>query len=182
MAQYIYIPDILIKTVKMTNINGFEDGLSKLNIIAHLFTNNVNSQIEMLNYMKVRCGVAIESRESSPDDAHELTKLPDVPINDYESLETFRNFFLTEHEYRNYYKFQKHILKLLRQIEMVYYAQYDIENLDQLIAETNSKIHYLDDHLEELSTRQSEYVLTYNILLYMRDILNTIRIDIDEDR
>lgn len=182
MAQYIHIPDILIKTVKMTSADGFEDGLSKLNIIAHLFTNNVNSQIEMLNYMKVRCSVAIESRDGSPDDAHELAKLPDMPINDYESLETFRNFFLTEHEYRNYYKLQKHMLKLLRQIELMYYAQYDIENLDQLITETNSKIHYLDEHLEDLANKQSEYVLTYNILLYIRDILNTIRIEIDEDR
>ena len=51
MAEYIQITDNIIKLVKYTTIDSYEDGLSKLNIIHHFIIEQINQQNHINKYM-----------------------------------------------------------------------------------------------------------------------------------
>ena len=51
MAEYIEITDNIISLVKYTKINSFIDGLSKINIIHHFISEQINNQIRIIKFM-----------------------------------------------------------------------------------------------------------------------------------
>ena len=175
MSQYIYIPDILVSLVKKIEINDFEEGLEKINIIYHFFIETINNQIQMLNYMVNTKLIDFKIYE----------QLKDEPINDFKKFQEIRTYFLMEHEFLNYPKFQKHIIKLLKTIEIYYYMEYEIDNLEEVIKDIDNKINYMDEYKEKFemmngnendidNNSYKEYQLTYDTLQYLYSVYTTV--------
>jgi hypothetical protein len=179
MSHYIYIPDVLISLVKKTEVNTFEEGLQQINIIYHFFVESINNQIQILNYMNNTKLINLE----------DLNQLEDKPINDYSSFQNVRKYFLMNHEFLNYPKFQKHILNLLKTIEVLYYSDYEIENLEEILKDIEHKINYMDEYKEKFETLEGdnkdkyqdididsykEYELTYDTLKYLYSVYTEV--------
>ena len=88
MSKYIQIPDNIITLVKFTNIKSFEDGLTKINIIHHFMTNEINNQIKILKFMvnTINLNSSTEfnpllNSNISEEEIEELKNIPDMDLN-----------------------------------------------------------------------------------------------------
>ena len=193
MSRYIQITDNIITLIRHTQINSYEDGLQKINIIHHFIVEQINNQIHILKYL-----VNYNSNSDSDSDSEidlnlrveldEYEDLPDKPINDYESLVQVRNFYLSEQEYQHFNKLQESIIPLFKQTEIDYYSEYEIENLPELMKDIENKLNYIDKYHDDIETElcntdmkievdkdsYDRYQTTYNILSYLYDMYSNL--------
>ena len=203
MAQYIEITDNIISLVKYTHINSFADGLSKLNIIHHFIANQINNQIRILKFMVNTTHLDVDeiefnSNENSDSDNEDLKyefevlkneimkyeEIPDIVINKYESFVEVRNFYLSEINFQHFNKLQRYMIPLLKQIELLYYDNYDLDNLDELLTDIENKLKYIDEFHEDIENEMHMKIKvdegydkcesTYNILTYLHDLYLSI--------
>lgn len=200
MAEYIEITDNIISLVKYTKINSFIDGLSKINIIHHFISEQINNQIRILKFMVNTTTLNTFENENSDSNENEILKneindyeeIHEININDYESFVEIRNFYLSELNYQHFNKLQRYMIPLLKQIELYYYDDYELDNLDELISDIENKIKYIDEFHEDIEkcldidsnikievdkNSYDKCESTYNILKYLYDLYTSIAND-----
>lgn len=200
MAEYIEITDNIISLVKYTKINSFIDGLSKINIIHHFISEQINNQIRILKFMVNTTTLNAFENENSDSNENEILEneinnyeeIHEININDYESFVEVRNFYLSELNYQHFNKLQRYMIPLLKQIELYYYDDYELDNLDELILDIENKIKYIDEFHEDIEkcldidsnikievdkNSYDKCESTYNILKYLYDLYTSIAND-----
>jgi hypothetical protein len=207
MTEYIEITDNIISLVKYTQIKSFNDGLTKINIIHHFITEQINNQIRILKFMAnttILNTLYDEYDEDFENENSELNKtktldeinnyeeIREININDYNSFVEVRNFYLSELNYQHFNKLQRYMIPLLKQIELYYYDNYELDNLDEIISDIENKINYIDEFHEDiekcLDTNSNIKIevdknsydkceSTYNILKYLYDLYTSISND-----
>ena len=200
MAEYIEITDNIISLVKYTQINSFIDGLSKLNIIHHFITEQINNQIRVLKFMVNTTNLNISETENDSEiltnenetlksEIDNYNELQETNVISYDSFVEVRNFYLSELNYQHFNKLQRYMIPLLRKIELFYYDEYDIDNLQELIIDIENKIKYIDEFHEDIENcdRDSKIEVdknsydkcesTYNVLNYLYDLYTSIASD-----
>ena len=200
MAEYIEITDNIISLVKYTQINSFVDGLSKLNIIHHFVTEQINNQIRVLKFMVNTTNLNISEIEDDSEilmnenenlksEISNYNELREINVISYDSFVEVRNFYLSELNYQHFGKLQHYMIPLLKKIELFYYDEYDIDNLQELIIDIENKIKYIDEFHEDIENcdRDSKIEVdknsynkcesTYNVLNYLYDLYTSIASD-----
>lgn len=204
MAEYIEITDNIISLVKYTQINSFIDGLSKLNIIHHFITEQINNQIRVLKFMVNTTTLDIFETELDNENENEILKneneilkneinnyneIHEMNINSYESFVEVRNFYLSELNYQHFNKLQHYMIPLLKRIDLFYYDEYDLDNLQELIIDIEHKINYINEFHEDIENCDNNSKIeidknsynkcesTYNILNYLYDLYTSIAND-----
>jgi hypothetical protein len=206
MAEYIEITDNIITLVKYTQINSFNDGLSKLNIIHHFITEQINNQIRILKFMANTTSLnisydedfenselnEIQNKNSELDEINNYEEIYEININDYNTFVEVRNFYLSELNYQHFNKLQRYMIPLLKQIELYYYDEYELDNLDEIISDIENKINYIDEFHEDIEkcldidsnikievdkNSYDKCESTYNILKYLYDLYTSIAND-----
>ena len=200
MAEYIEITDNIISLIKYTKINSFADGLSKINIIHHFISEQINNQIRILKFMVNTTTLSTFENEDSDSNENEIfeneinnyEEIHEININDYESFVEVRNFYLSELNYQHFNKLQRYMIPLLKQIELYYYDDYELDNLDELISDIENKIKYIDEFHEDIENcinsnsnikievdknSYDKCESTYNILNYLYDLYTSIAND-----
>lgn len=197
MAEYIEITDNIISLVKYTKINSFIDGLSKINIIHHFISEQINNQIRILKFMVNTTTLNTFENENSDSNENEILEneinnyeeICEININDYESFVEVRNFYLSELNYQHFNKLQRYMIPLLKQIELYYYDDYELDNLNEIILDIENKIKYIDEFHEDIENyinsnsnmkievdknSYDKCESTYNILNYLYDLYTSI--------
>ena len=200
MAEYIEITDNIISLIKYTKINSFADGLSKINIIHHFISEQINNQIRILKFIVNTTTLNTFENEDSDSNENEIfeneinnyEEIHEININDYESFVEVRNFYLSELNYQHFNKLQRYMIPLLKQIELYYYDDYELDNLDELISDIENKIKYIDEFHEDIENcinsnsnikievdknSYDKCESTYNILNYLYDLYTSIASD-----
>lgn len=200
MAEYIEITDNIISLIKYTQINSFIDGLSKLNIIHHFITEQINNQIRVLKFMINTTNLNISGIENDSEiltnenetlksEIDNYNELQETNVISYDSFVEVRNFYLSELNYQHFNKLQRYMIPLLKKIELFYYDEYDIDNLQELIIDIENKIKYIDEFHEDIENcdRDSKIEVdknsynkcesTYNVLNYLYDLYTSIASD-----
>ena len=207
MTEYIEITDNIISLVKYTQIKSFNDGLTKINIIHHFITEQINNQIRILKFMANTTSLNTlydeydedfenENSESNKnkilDEINNYEEIDEINVNDYNSFVEVRNFYLSELNYQHFNKLQRYMIPLLKQIELYYYDDYELDNLDEIISNIENKINYIDEFHEDIEkclnvnsnikievdkNSYDKCESTYNILKYLYDLYTSISND-----
>ena len=185
MAEYIQITDNIIKLVKYTTIDSYEDGLSKLNIIHHFIIEQINQQNHINKYMINKTDILSEINNdlNIKIKIEEFEDIKDEPIINYESLVNARNFYLSEEfiSIRYFEHLQEYIIRLFKQTEIYYYNEYEIDDLPGIIKDIENKINYMDEFINnnnnENEGNQNEKLkeqTVYNTLNYLYELYTSI--------
>jgi len=208
MAEYIQITDSIIALVKLTSISSYADGLSKLNIIHHFITDLINTQIHALKFMANTTPLTVPSSDfddhglnleiiadmesndntssSLKEEILNLPSIPNITINDYEAFVEARNFYLSDQEFQRFGKLQKYMKPLLKQTELYYYLDCELDDIPGLLKDIENKIKYIDDFHDDIENELGKTPIevnkvsydkcqsTYNILNYMYDLYSCL--------
>jgi len=156
MEEFIIIPDVIISAIKKTEVKDFESGIQKLNILYHFLNENINNQIKTAHYMSSLKLFDSEIRIPAEMPEYNLFSVSEIPDYTYKQFTNIRNYFLIEHPFINYSRCQKHMLRLIKDIEILYYLEYEIEDLDGIIKDIENKINYMDEFKEEFEAKANE--------------------------
>lgn len=178
MAEYIQITDNIIKLVKYTTIDSYEDGLSKLNIIHHFIIEQINQQNHINKYMINKTDILSEINNdlNIKIKIEEFEDIKDEPIINYESLVNARNFYLSEEfiSIRYFEHLQEYIIRLFKQTEIYYYNEYEIDDLPGIIKDIENKINYMDEFINNNENEGNENERNENEKLKEQTVYNTL--------
>ena len=199
MEEFIIIPDVIVSAIKKTEVKDFESGIQKLNILYHFLNANVNNQIKTACYMSNLKLFDSEIKIPAEMPEYNLFSISESNTDyTYKQFTNIRNYFLIEHPFINYSRCQKHMLRLIKDIEILYYLEYEIEDLDGIIKDIENKINYMDEFKEEFEakanendednednednenyeideTSYSKYISTYNLLQYLYSVYTAVK-------